>query len=219
MKKVNNFINFKLIFFEKRKDPSKKTLIFNLFCTSNSVLAVQKINTKTIETNSGKEKNMIRKIKYILIVVCVAMSFTGIGLYFSLRTDTLKSDTTITLKDNAVKTLKAEIGGIYPGATQEYTINIGGKTSGDLYLTLSFRRDKDTAEKIEEYISVEITAGDERIEKTLSEFFAEENGTLLGKGVKTIKIAYTMLESAGNELQGAETTFYIDLKTERNTGK
>ena len=100
---------------------------------------------------------MIRKIKYILIVVCVAMSFTGIGLYFSLRTDTLKSDTTITLKDNAVK--------------------------------------------------------------TLNEFFAEENGTLLGKGVKTIKIAYTMLESAGNELQGAETTFYIDLKTERNTGK
>lgn len=56
MKKVNNFINFKLIFFEKRKDPSKKTRIFNLFCTSNSVLAEQKINTKTIETNSGKEK-------------------------------------------------------------------------------------------------------------------------------------------------------------------
>ena len=73
---------------------------------------------------------MIRKIKYILIVVCVAMSFTGIGLYFSLRTDTLKSDTTITLKDNAVKTLKVEIGGIYPGATQEYTINIGGKNRG-----------------------------------------------------------------------------------------
>lgn len=56
MKKVNNFINFKLIFLKKEKIRAKKTRIFNLFCTSNSVLAEQKINTKTIETNSGKEK-------------------------------------------------------------------------------------------------------------------------------------------------------------------
>ena len=56
MKKVNNFINFKLIFLKKDKIFVKKTCIFILFCTSNSVLAEQKINIKTIDTNSGKEK-------------------------------------------------------------------------------------------------------------------------------------------------------------------
>lgn len=56
MKKVNNFINFKLIFLKKNKIFVKKTCIFILFCTSNSILAEQKINIKTIDTNSGKEK-------------------------------------------------------------------------------------------------------------------------------------------------------------------
>lgn len=67
------------------------------------------------------------------------------------------------------------------------------------------------------YVSVEIRTENVTINKTLSELLDGETVSL-GDCVNDITICYTMSADAGNESQGSDIVFFIDLNA-KNTKK
>ncbi len=157
---------------------------------------------------------MSKKVKIISTLACVAMAFIGILLFFVLSNDDkLLEHTTINLKGETTKTLSVEIKDLYPTSVSEYEITLNGDHPEEFYITLSFREKSDS--KLKEYIDVKIETGNVAIEKSLKDLLDGKEKLSLGKNFTNIKITYTMSESAGNETQGADINFYIDLTTKR----
>lgn len=154
---------------------------------------------------------MGKKIKIVLIAICVALAFTGVAIWGLVQKsgDELKENTTIKIEGETSKTLHANLSGFYPGASKEYTINLSGDSAKDYEISLSFR--DDNSEGLKNYLTVEIVTGEKSIEKSLSELLEGKEITL-GKNATEIKIAYSMPTETGNEAQGASAAFYIDLK-------
>ncbi len=159
---------------------------------------------------------MNKIVKIILIVVSAAMTFTGVLLYFVVsKNNTLMKDTTITLRENTTKTLKAEIKDIVPDTKNEYVINLTGESKSDLIVTLAFRIKNDG--ELKNFIHVEITTNDKTIQKSLDELLKGDK-IELGANVNKIKIVYAMPATVGNEAQGKSISFYIDIKGTRKAG-
>lgn len=157
---------------------------------------------------------MSKKLKIILTLACVAMTFIGVLLFFGLSNgDNLLEHTTITLKGETTKTLSAEIKDLYPGSVSEYEIILDGDHSEEFYITLSFREISNG--KLKDYIGVKIKTDNVTIEKPLKELLDEKANLSLGQNSTNIKITYTMAIDAGNETQGADIKFYIDLTAKR----
>ena len=160
---------------------------------------------------------MSKKVKIILTLTCVAMAFIGILLFFVLSNgNKLLEHTTITLKGETTETLSVEIKDLYPGSKSEYEITLNGDHPEEFYITLSFREKSDG--KLKEYIGVKIETDNVTIEKSLKDLLDGKENLSLGKNSTNIKITYTMSESAGNETQGADIKFYIDLIAEQVVG-
>ena len=154
---------------------------------------------------------MSKKIKYVLVLACVAAAFVGATIFFLLQSENEAIDrTTISINGETTKTLAADIKGLYPGGKSEYEIALDG--GSDFEITLSFRDKSDGG--LKEYIDVKITVGDKTIEKPLAELL--DGGEIsLGRNVGTIGIVYLMDEHAGNETQGADICFFIDITAKR----
>lgn len=147
------------------------------------------------------------------------MSFTGIAIWWSVRSGVdLKENTTIVIDGETNKTLKADIGNLYPGKSSEYVISLSGDTAKEYAITLKFYNDNGGA--LKNYVSVEIRTENVTINKTLSELLDGETVSL-GDCVNDITICYTMSADAGNESQGSDIVFFIDLnaKTPKNNEK
>lgn len=145
-----------------------------------------------------------------LTLVCVALSFTGIGLRFALLAETkLEEHTEISLRGETNTTLSAELSGFYPGSEQEYEIALTGEGAGDYYVSLNFRADARSG-GLEEYLNVRILAGDFTTEKNLKELLDGE-ALDLGRGAEEIRLVYAMPANTGNEAQGTVTEFLIDV--------
>lgn len=157
---------------------------------------------------------MSKKVQFILIIVTVIMSFTGIAIVWSSRSDAkLSENTTIVVDGGTHRILKAEIGNLYPGKTAEYVINLAGDTAREYDITLNFHGDDDGA--LKDYVLVEIITENAVIEKSLGELLKGDTVSL-GDNTSVITLCYTMSESAGNETQGSDITFYIDFNAKRS---
>ncbi len=155
-----------------------------------------------------------RVAKILMALACLVVAAAGAVTFFLIYNGReYVGDTTITINEETTKTLKAEIAGLYPGGKSEYTITLDGDNIEEFYVDLSMRRNESSV--LEKYITVTICYGNTTFEKTLSEMFALAEPVSLGKAVPEIKIVYTMSEDAGNDTQGAEMTFYIDLSAHR----
>ena len=162
---------------------------------------------------------MRRKIGYILTIAVVAMTVIGVLLWFNIKDEgNLKDKTTVTFNGETTKTLKAEIAGFYPGKSADYTIEISDKGAADYNVSLVFRKNGDVEPEkntLGNYLNVTIVAGDVTIEKNLNELFGGEKINL-GRNSQKITITYAMPLEIGNEAQGAETRFFIDLTASEN---
>lgn len=152
---------------------------------------------------------MNKKLKLILILVCVVMTFTGIVLWAFLQQDGLKERTVIKINGETSKTLKAELTDFYPECEQEYKIILSGASAENYAITLNFRNDKNSG-ALENYLTVTITTKTVTISKQLSELLNGES-VKLGKNANEITITYAMPAATGNEAQGTTADFYIDL--------
>lgn len=160
---------------------------------------------------------MSKKVKIILTLACVAMAFIGVIVFLVLSNgNKLLEHTTITIKGETTKRLTAEIDDLYPGSVSEYEIVLDGDHSEEFYITLSFREKSNG--KLKEYIGVKIETDNVTIEKSLKELLDEKAKLSLGQNSTNIKITYTMAIDAGNETQGADIDFYIDLTAKRVAG-
>lgn len=153
---------------------------------------------------------MKKSLNLVLILVCVALAFTGIVIRTVLqKQDALEENTVIDISGDTKKALKADLAGFYPGSKQEYRIALRGESEGSYAVTLAFRGESKSA-SLENYLTVTITANDVTIEKRLQELL--EGETLeLGRNVSDITITYAMPENTGNEVQGTTADFIIDL--------
>lgn len=153
---------------------------------------------------------MNKRLKLILILVCVVMAFTGIVIWAVFQEqNTLKEHTVIELNGETSKTLKADLTGFYPGSEREYAITLTGEFAENYEITLNFRNDKHSGE-LENYLTVTITTKNVTIQKQLKELLDGEE-IELGNDANEITITYVMPEDTGNEAQGATADFYIDL--------
>ena len=157
---------------------------------------------------------MSKKIKIILTLACVAAAFIGVLLYFLLSgEDRLERYTTVKINGETVKTFSSDVGGIYPGQMTEYEIALVGAEAENLFVTLDFRCKEDG--ELKQFVKVRITAGETTIEKTLAELLSDDEIVSLGKNVRQINIVYSMDLDVGNEAQGTNVAFYIDLAAKR----
>lgn len=162
--------------------------------------------------NVGGKEAMSRRIKYILIIVSVALSLTGTMLWGVLsKKDDLDRTTRIEIEGETQKTLKAEITDFYPGKEASYKIELTGSRAQDFTVTLNFR--DDDGGELKEYIivTIETNVEGDSSEKSLKELLNGES-LELGKGATEIEIRYRMPETVGNEAQGTSVEFYIDVR-------
>lgn len=153
---------------------------------------------------------MDKRLKLILILVCVVMTFIGIVLLAVLQEqDSLKEHTVIELNGETSKTLKAELTDFYPGIKQEYKIILNGESVENYQITLNFRNDKNSGD-LKNYLTVTITTKDVTIQKQLKDLL-DGDKVELGNNSNEITIVYAMPEDTGNEAQGTTAEFYIDL--------
>ena len=159
------------------------------------------------------EKAMRKKIQVISMMMNAVMCFIGIAIccFFCSCSD-LKEDITIVINGETSKTLKAEIGNLYPGKSSEYVISLSGKAAQEYDITLKFHNDNGGV--LKDYVSVEIKTENVTVNKTLRELLNGESVSL-GNNISKITICYTMSENAGNETQGGDIVFFIDLHAEK----
>lgn len=153
----------------------------------------------------------MNKMKVVLILVCVVMAFTGVGIYASLQSQSkLEAHTQINVEgETTSKTLKATLTGFYPGCTQEYKISLTGDLADNYNVTMSFRNDKKQG-GLENYITVVISTADFKLEKPLKDLLKGDT-IQLGANASEITIAYTMPAETGDEAQGTTCDFYVDV--------
>lgn len=157
---------------------------------------------------------MRKKVKLILTLACVAMAFIGILIFFVLSDcGKLLEYTTITIRGETTKTLSAEITDLRPGSSNEYKITLNGDHPEEFYITLSFREKSNG--NLKDYIGVKIETDNVTVEKTLKELLDGKEKISLGRNSTDIKVTYTMSLEAGNDTQGADIAFYIDLTAKR----
>lgn len=153
--------------------------------------------------------NKGNKLKYIIIIISIVLTLTGVVILGILQNNNnLKDKTVVEINGETSKTLKAEIKGLYPGKTEEYTILFEGDSAEEYIITLNFF--DDNGGDLKNYILVRIETNNSSIEKPLNELL---DGDLvsLGQGVAEIKILYTMPIDTGDEAQGASVVFYVEL--------
>lgn len=149
-------------------------------------------------------------IKYVLIFVCIAMVVAGASIFGVIKNDgDLKEKIVIELSGETTKTLKTELSGFYPGSEKEYCILMQGVSASSYLITLVFKNDEEVG-GLENYIAVKIIAGEKTVEKPLTELL-EGSPIELGAHSNELKIVYAMPENVGNEAQGTQATFYIEL--------
>ncbi len=153
--------------------------------------------------------NKGNKLKYIMIIISIVITLCGVVIFGRLQNNNnLEQNTVIEINGETSKTLKAQIKGLYPGKTEEYTILLKGDSTEEYAITLKFFGDD--GGKLKNYLVVEIVTENNAIEKPLQELL---NGDFisLGQGVSKIRISYTMPFDTGDEAQGVSVAFYLEL--------
>lgn len=174
--------------------------------------ARKRIGREMDDTQGGAR--LSKKVKWILTLSCVVMALIGILLYFLLSSeDKLERYTTVRINGETVKTFSSDVGGIYPGEKTEYEITLVGADAENLFVTLDFRCREDG--ELKKFVKVKITSGETSIEKTLAELLTDGEVVSLGKNTTQINIVYSMDAAVGNEAQGTNVAFYIDLAAKR----
>ena len=155
---------------------------------------------------------MSKKLKVTIIIVYVIALVIDIALMMMIRFNSSESSkqTTVIVNGETKKTFNVELEDLYPGSQKEYEIVLQTARE-DYQTTLRFRSKSDS--EIKEYIEVKVIAGENTIEKNLSELLESEEDILIEQSQEKIKLIYGMKEEAGNETQGKDISFYVDVIT------
>lgn len=139
------------------------------------------------------------------------MSLTGVLLYLHLE-DTLVLDkfTTISVKDQTIKSLQVNLSDLSPASEESYVINIESQDLSSLNIYLKFYPDENPG-NLSDFLSLDISTNDICVTKSLSEVLQNEETFTLGSDVTNISLTYKMDKEVGNEAQNTFANFYIDL--------
>ncbi len=158
---------------------------------------------------------MQRKLKIILVLVSIAMSFLGATFWVVLQNENNLNNNVVVDLDN--ENVQETLDGInfkdfHPGHNEKYEITLKGDLSDDYEVTLDFHEIKSEGKDnaLANYINVKIETQEKTIEKGLKELL-DGKQIELGKKASTIDITYYMPEDVGNESQGTSVEFYIEL--------
>lgn len=153
---------------------------------------------------------MTKKLQYGMIVTAIVLTVLGLIIWGIVGIwNKPENEITLTIEEETVTTLEARLVGIYPGGEKSYKVNLVGEGADGYYITLNFR--DDDGGKLKKYIRVAINAGEEDRSEELEALLSGDK-IKLGRGIREITITYAMPESVGNESQGTEVTFYIDVE-------
>lgn len=158
---------------------------------------------------------MAKKIKLILMLVSIAMSFLGATFWVVLQGENdLQNNVVITLDNDEIQQELPAISfneKFAPGHSMDYTITLKGDLADDYDVTLDFLYiNKDDINALANYLDVTIKTTETKIEKGLKELLDGEK-IELGKNATEIDITYYMPSDVGNESQGTSVEFYIEL--------
>lgn len=151
-----------------------------------------------------------KKLKYTIIISSITLFILIILLLFILLNSKpkLKENTIITIDDEVVETYKVEISNFYPGLEKEYKITFISDDINKYDVSLSFNNLNEG--KLKEYLDVVIITKNIYLENTMNSFLTGEEISL-GKGIEEIIIKYKMSEEIGNEAQGTNVKFNLDI--------
>lgn len=153
---------------------------------------------------------MTKKLQYGMIASAIVLTVIGLIIWGIVGIwNKPENEITLTIEGETITTLEARLAGIYPGGEKEYQVNLTGDEAAEYYIVMNFR--DDDGGELKKYLEVTVKAGEEERQGTLEEILSGEKITL-GKGIKEITITYRMPESVGNESQGTEVSFYIDVE-------
>lgn len=153
--------------------------------------------------------NKGNKLKYIIIIISVILTLTGVVILGILQNNSnLEDSTVVEINGETSKTLKAEIKGFYPGKTADYVISLTGDSAEEYSITLNFFGDN--GGELKKYILVGVMTDNSSIEKPLEELL-EGDALSLGRGITEITITYTMPIDTGDEAQGESVVFFVEL--------
>lgn len=160
------------------------------------------------------------KKKQILAIVLVAVIIFGIILYLLLTRDSkYKLFKEIVLEESSIthEELIFSANGIKPGDSRDYTLQLTAKDNGFYGIDFSFVENNDGG--LRNFIVVRLEHEDDIREYSLDELF---NGLTIGFNIEVfrktptlINVIFIMPQEIGNEAQGAECYFIVNLTAER----
>ncbi len=155
-----------------------------------------------------------RRARAIAALIFTAIAVFCVLLFLGFHKDNhLPERTTVTVDGETTHILEASLCDLSPGNSREYYIDLDGDNADAYYVTLVFRDDDGGA--LKNYVDVEIVTDGTTQKKSLKSLLEGNEYFSLGKKASTIKIIYSMSNEVGNESQGTEVSFYIDLTTKR----
>lgn len=158
-------------------------------------------------------KRNLSKILIILIVTLIILA--GILLYFFVFSKkSLEPIIEIKSEDEIHKTLSIKALNLSPGENKKYTIKILNRSGSDYNFSLEFVQKGEG--RLYNFIDVEMSMGDKTVKRSLKDLFEGEIVKFEKEKSKEIIIKYILPETVGNEAQGAQTSFDIELTISRN---
>ncbi len=156
-----------------------------------------------------KEKDNKKQIKYDVLFSSIILIVIIILLLFILlnRKPKLEENTIITIDGEVVETYEVEITNFYPGYEKEYKILFLGEI--DKYNISVFFTNPNEG-RLKEYLNIIIETKNTYLKNTMNYYLNSEE-IYLGKGINEIIIKYEMPEDVGNEAQGTDVKFYLNI--------
>ena len=154
---------------------------------------------------------MKANLKFILMGLCVAVSLAGAFLYLHLEKSlVLDKFTTVSVKDQTVTSLQVNLSDLSPASEENYVISLESQDLSSLNIYLKFYPDENPG-NLSDFLSLDISANDVSVTKSLSEVLQNKETFALGRDVTEISLTYKMDKAVGNEAQNTFANFYIDL--------
>ena len=125
-----------------------------------------------------------------------------------------RDEATIEINGTTTKTLKVNFPAFKPGEHYDYAVNLKCKAEGEYNVELEFSQTLDGG--LKDYLSVEITCGDETYRNTLGVMLDGEekprfSRSLSADAVTKILFRFYMPVEVGNEAQGKVADFNVIL--------
>ena len=156
----------------------------------------------------------MKRLAYIMVAISVVLLIGGIALTAVMLTDD-ESVKEVSLEREGLteSSLKFDTRDMNPGESRGYAVVLHGGSAETLSVLLTF---EDATGALSDYLEVDIRCEDYELHGTLTELLEQgKEFTCNFKRKYRIEIEYTLPESVGNEVMGAEAEFTLRIEASR----